>query len=108
MRATTTVTQTTHTPRPMFLSADARKLSYRSKSGHVLTLQLTNSKAADNPKQVAEKDQPKQGATNAASEAKEKQKQEAMWPGLFDTLSFWAAEAVEIAFFGPYDEPRGK
>ncbi|KAF7193692.1 hypothetical protein HII31_05038 [Pseudocercospora fuligena] len=101
-----TTTQTSERPRPMFLSADSRKLSYRSKSGHVLTLQLSNSKAADSLKQVAEKDQAKQGARNAASEGKEKQ--EAMWPGVFDTLSFWAAEAVEIAFFGPYDEPRVK
>ena len=86
----------------MFLSADNRKISYRSKSGNVLTLQLTNSRAAESLKQVAKKDQ----ARNATSEGKEEQK--AMWPGVFDTLSFWAAEAVEIAFFGPYDEPRPK
>ncbi|KXS97269.1 hypothetical protein AC579_1608 [Pseudocercospora musae] len=102
MRATTT--QTAEPPRPMFLSPDTRKLSYRSKSRHVLTLQCSNSKAADNLKQVAEKDQAKQRAKNAASVAKEKQ-EATLWPGLFDTLSFWAAEAVEIAFFGPYHEP---
>lgn len=100
-------TTTPERPRPMFLSADSRKLSYRSKSGTVLTLQLTNSKAADTLKQVAQKDQASQGAPNAgAEEGKEEKK--AMWPGVFDTLSFWAAEAVEIAFFGPYDEPTPK
>ncbi|GIZ48374.1 hypothetical protein CKM354_001143700 [Cercospora kikuchii] len=87
----------------MLLSPDNRKISYRS-NGNVITLELKNSKAVEKLQQVA-----KRGIAQENSEqGQKKQESEGLWAGLFDTLSFWVMEGVEIAAFGPYDEPAPK
>ncbi|WPB06886.1 uncharacterized protein RHO25_011546 [Cercospora beticola] len=97
-------TATTSESRPMLLSPDNRKISYRSKNGNVITLELKNSKAVESLQQVA-----KRGIAQENSEQdQKKQESEGLWAGLFDTLSFWVMEGVEIAAFGPYDEPAPK
>lgn len=82
----------------MFLSADKRKISYRSKNGNLITLELKNSKAAES---LA-----KMGITS--KDEQNKQEGPGLWAGLFDTISFYVMEGVEIAAFGPYDEPATK
>ncbi|KAF2173367.1 hypothetical protein M409DRAFT_15652 [Zasmidium cellare ATCC 36951] len=89
MGATTPATE-----RPMFLSADKRKISYRSKNGSTITLEFKNK---NSPAQKA-------GAIECEAELDAEGKQN-LWLGVYDTLSFWVMEAMEIAAFGPYDEP---
>ncbi|KAK4497724.1 hypothetical protein PRZ48_010377 [Zasmidium cellare] len=100
--------------RPMFLSADKRKISYRSKNGSTITLEFKNknSPAVDGLRELSKKNpvpnaESKITATVNGQEldAEGKQQQQNLWLGVYDTLSFWVMEAMEIAAFGPYDDP---
>lgn len=95
------VAKTPTAERPMFLSADKRKLSYRSKSGRVLTLELKNSNAINSLQQL-DKKYPKDGTTTTITV--DKIPSAGLWPQLFDTLSLYVEEAIEVACFGPYDD----
>lgn len=99
LRATTA---TTPCARPMFLSADKRTISYASKRGSLITLELKNSNAVKSVQEVA-----KMGIAQKAAGGEEQNKEESpgYWAALLDTLSFYVMEGVEIAAFGPYDEP---
>lgn len=99
MGATTPATET-----PMFLSADKRKISYRSKNGNTITLEFKNknSPAADSLRELSKKN-PVQKADISVDETAEGKQN--LWLGVYDTLSFWVMEAMEIAAFGPYDDP---
>lgn len=88
----------------MFLSADKRKISYRSKNGNLITLELKNSKAVESLQKVAEMGI----ASKGSKDGQNKQDNPGLWAGLFDTISFYVMEGVEIAAFGPYDEPVTK
>jgi len=138
--------------RPVLLSADSRRISYKSRSGRVLTLEMRSSRAGlptlASLKAAAQQQQQQQqqlqqlqlsqdASTSVQSQALQTQQQKqlaaaadaktgpaaqaaalvaqanntdesaaGMWPELFDTLSFWCMEAVEIACFGPYEEPE--
>jgi hypothetical protein len=79
-----------------------RTISYR-KNGDLITLELSNSKAAESLRELAKK--------NPATEQDKKfiadvEKAEAggFVATVYDTLSFWVMEAMEIAMFGPYSE----
>lgn len=104
MGAPTTATE--NQQRPVFLSADKRKLSYRSKSGNVFTVELRNSKAADSLRELEKKydSKPSKDATAGDLAAKESDAT-ASWPGIFDTIAMLIEESLEVACFGPYDEP---
>lgn len=100
LRATTA---TTPCARPMFLSADKRTISYASNRGSLITLELKkNSNAVKSVQDVA-----KMGIAQKAAGGEEQNKEESpgYWAALLDTLSFYVMEGVEIAAFGPYDEP---
>lgn len=92
----------------MFLSADKRKISYRSKNGSMVTLSFQNpsSKATDCPSDGAREDLTKEGGAEAGMQAQTHPSE--LWAGLYDSLSFWVGEAVEIACFGPHDEPLAR
>lgn len=83
----------------MFLSADKRKISYKSKNGNLITLELKNSKAEESLQKVA---------NMGISQADKQPECQGLWAGIFDTLSFYVAEGIEIAAFGMYDEPVTK
>lgn len=85
--------------RPMLLSPDQRRISYTSKNGNTITLEMKDSKAANGLRNIA-----KQHSTEEKAAGTSDSKQ-GVWPGVYDTLSFWIAEAVEIAAFGPYTDP---
>lgn len=100
------------TERPMFLSADKRKISYRSKNGSTITLEFKNknSKAVEGLTQLSKKYPPqnaeqKPGMLEGEVGAVDAEGKENLWLGVYDTLSFWVMEAMEIAAFGPYDDP---
>lgn len=107
MGATTPATE-----RPMFLSADKRKISYRSKNGSTITLEFKNknSQAVEGLTQLSKK-YPAPNAEQKAAIARGEvdavvaEGKENLWLGVYDTLSFWVMEAMEIAAFGPYDDP---
>ncbi|KAM3414046.1 hypothetical protein BST61_g10707 [Cercospora zeina] len=101
MRATTA---TTPEPHPMLLSSSKRKISYRSRNGNVITLELKNSKAVESLQDVAKRGIPR----GKSAQDQTTQDSQGLWAGLFDTLSFCVMEGVEIAAFGPYDEPAPK
>lgn len=104
MGATTTTTSA-HAgdiPKPTFLSADKRKISYRSKNGNLLTMELKNSKSADNIHETPKESETSKTVAVVPSDAQSR------WAGLYDTLSFWVMEGVEICTFGAYDEPQPK
>lgn len=86
----------------MFLSADKRTISYASTRGSLITLELKNSNAVKSVQEVA-----KMGIAQKAAGGEEQNKEESpgYWAALLDTLSFYVMEGVEIAAFGPYDEP---
>lgn len=98
LRATTATTPCG----PMFLSADKRTISYASNRGSLITLELKNSNAVKSVQEVA-----KMGIAQKAAGGEEQNKEESpgYWAALLDTLSFYVMEGVEIAAFGPYDEP---
>lgn len=86
----------------MFLSADKRTISYASNRGSLITLELKNSNAVKSVQESA-----KMGIAQKAAGGEEQNKEESpgYWAALLDTLSFYVMEGVEIAAFGPYDEP---
>lgn len=98
LRATTA---TTPYARPMFLSADERTISNH---GSLITLELKNSNAVKSVQEVAN-----MGIAQKAAGREEQNKEKGpgymYWAALLDTLSFYVMEGVEIAAFGPYDEP---
>lgn len=93
----------------MFLSADKRKISYRSKNGSTITLEFKNknSPAADSLRALSQKHPVQDANLNTADPDNESNidGKPNLWLGLYDTLSFWCMEAMEIAAFGPYDDP---
>ncbi|CAK4004833.1 Hypothetical predicted protein [Lecanosticta acicola] len=103
MGAPTTATETQQ--RPMVLSADKRKISYRSKNGNLFTLELKNSKAEDSLRSLKKKYDSKipQDVPNGEDAAKDNGS--TLWPGLYDTIAMLIEESLEVACFGPYDEP---
>ncbi|CZT14496.1 uncharacterized protein RCC_00474 [Ramularia collo-cygni] len=88
--------------RPSLVSARSR-ISYRKNTGEVVTLDLTNSKAAESLRALSK--------TNVTTDVDRKfiadvENAEAggFVSTVYDALSFWVMEAVEIAMFGPYEE----
>ena len=95
------VTDANKPERPITLSADHRTISYTSKTGKTLTVKLGNSKnAIDTLCEVSDRSaKPLQEGPSLKKIANQ-----GLWPAVYDAMSFWVLEAVEIATFGPYDE----
>ncbi|KAK4613429.1 hypothetical protein CLAFUW4_09300 [Fulvia fulva] len=94
--------------RPMFLSADQRKISYQSKGGITITLEFKNSKAIESLRTFTQQntaDKPENMTVTVDGVTKPREENQGLWMGIYDTLSFWCMEAMEVAAFGPYDEP---
>ena len=103
------VTDSSVPKRPIILSADHRKISYTSKTGKTVTLQLRNSgKAVESLRELSDRDTKTLEADleQSPSENDSSADSQGVWANVYDTLSFWVMEAVEVAAFGPYDEPR--
>lgn len=88
--------------RPSLLSARTRTISYR-KNGEILTLELTNSKAAASLRELAKKNPTTEQDKKFIADV-EQAEAGGVVATVYDALSFWVMEAMEIAMFGPYDE----
>jgi hypothetical protein len=103
---TTLVDSRTTTPsRPAFLSARTRTISYKRQNGNVVTLELTNSKAAESLRELAKKNPTTEQDKKFIDEVESGEPQ-GLVAGVYDALSIWIMDAIEIAMFGPYDEPK--
>jgi len=83
----------------MVLSADKRKISYRSKNGNIFTIELKNSKAADSLRDNLKKESQDKAGDDATPPVAT-----GIWDGVYDTIAMMIEESLEIACFGPYDE----
>ena len=85
--------------RPIFLSADKRKISYQSKGGNTITLEFKNSKAIDSLRSFTEQNErnkPENMTVTVDGVAKPREENQGLWMGIYDTLSFWCMEAMEV------------
>jgi len=131
--STSTATTTSRPQRPGLITSDGRGISYKSKTGRTLTFEfkpngtpggealakLTALKAALPEVSTSGK---KDGAVKKSHRLPEKAEivvrtkdatesaevNPGILLGIYDTLSFWCMEAVEVACWGPYDEAPPK
>jgi hypothetical protein len=97
-------TRDTTTTRPAFLSARTRTVSYKRQNGNVVTLDLHNSKAAESLRELAKKNPTTEQDKKFLAQVETGEPAQGLVAGVYDALSIWIMDAIEIAMFGPYDE----
>lgn len=105
MGADTTPAPAVNTARPARPSLrSARTISYR-KNGDLITLELSNSKAAESLKELAKKNPTTENDRKFIADV-ENAEAGGLVATVYDALSFWVMEYMEIAMFGPYEETQ--
>ncbi|SMY25310.1 unnamed protein product [Zymoseptoria tritici ST99CH_1A5] len=93
--------------RPAFLSARTRTISYKRQNGNVVTLDLhKDSKAAESLRELAKKNPTTEQDKKFLAQVESGEPAQGLVAGVYDALSIWIMDAIEIAMFGPYDEPK--